>query len=51
MVGVVGKHFESFKAFPIRQVGLSAQFGKTMEGIQTQLLETQQADSAGRRRT
>jgi len=44
MVGVVGKHFESFKAFPIRQVGLSAQFGKTIEGIQTQLLKMQQAN-------
>jgi len=42
MVGVVGKHLESFKEFPIRQVGLSAQFGKTIEGVQSQLLKMQQ---------
>jgi len=44
MVGVVEQHFGSFKDFPIRQIGLSAQFGKTIEGIQTQLLKMQQAN-------
>ena len=44
MLGIVGKHLESFKEFPIRQVGLSAQFGKTIEGIQAQLLKMQQAN-------
>ena len=44
MVGVVEQHFASFRDFPIRQVGLSAQFGKTIEGIQSQLLKMQQAN-------
>jgi arylsulfatase len=44
MVGVVEQHFTSFKEFPIRQIGLSAQFGKTIEGIQAQLLKLQQAN-------
>jgi len=44
MLGIVGKHLESFKEFPIRQVGLSAQFGKTIEDIQSQLLKIQHAN-------
>ena len=38
-----GSTSQSFKAFPIRQVGLSAQFGKTIEGIQIATAE----DAAG----
>ena len=37
-VDIAGQHLESFKDFPIRQLGLSAQFGKTIEGIQSQIL-------------
>jgi arylsulfatase len=39
IVGIAGKHLESFQEFPIRQLGLSAQFGKTLEGIQSQILK------------
>lgn len=39
MVGVVEKHLGTFREFPVRQVGLSAQFGKTIEGIQSQILK------------
>ena len=39
IVGIAGQHLESFKEFPIRQLGLSAQFGKTLEGIQSQILK------------
>jgi arylsulfatase len=31
-----------FKQFPVRQVGLSAQMGKTIEGIQSQILKIKQ---------
>ncbi len=44
MLGIVEKHLASFKEFPIRQVGLSAQFGKTIEGIQSQLLKMTQSN-------
>lgn len=44
IVGVVAKHLESFKEFPIRQVGLSADFGKTIEGIQSQILKMNQSN-------
>ncbi len=44
MLGIVERHLASFKEFPIRQVGLSAQFGKTIEGIQSQLLKMTQAN-------
>jgi hypothetical protein len=47
MVGVVEQRFASFKDFPVRQFGLSAQFGETIEGIQSQLLKMQYADWAG----
>ncbi len=39
MIGIVEKHLGTFKEFPVRQVGLSAQFGKTIEGIQSHLLK------------
>jgi hypothetical protein len=29
----------TFQDFPIRQLGLSAQMGKTIEGIQSQILK------------
>ena len=41
LVGIVGKHLQSFQEFPVRQVGLSADFGKTIEGIQSQILKIQ----------
>lgn len=44
MLEIVANHLQSFKEFPIRQVGLSADFGKTIEGIQSQLLRMQQVD-------
>jgi hypothetical protein len=44
IVGVMEQHFAGFKDFPIRQVGLSTQLGKTIEGIQSQLLKLQQAN-------
>jgi hypothetical protein len=33
------KHLMSFQQFPVRQLGLSAQMGKTIEGIQSQILK------------
>ena len=45
MVGIVGEHLNSFKEFPIRQVGLSAQFGKTIEAVQAQILRAQQSSN------
>ena len=35
------KHLETFRDFPIRQVGLSADVGKTIEGVQSQILKLQ----------
>ncbi len=32
---------QTFQEFPVRQIGLSAQMGKTIEGIQSQLLRLQ----------
>jgi arylsulfatase len=43
MLGIAMQHLASFKDFPVRQVGLSADFGKTLEGIQAQILKLQQA--------
>ena len=43
IVGIAGKHLMSFQDFPIRQLGLSAQIGKTIEGIQSQILKIQTA--------
>ena len=42
IVGIVGQHLSTFKEYPVRQVGLSADFGKTIEGLQSQLLKLQQ---------
>ena len=44
IVGIVSQHLTTFKAFPIRQVGLSADVGKTIEGIQSQFLRLQKAE-------
>ena len=44
MVGIVGQHLQTFKEFPVRQLGLSADVGKTIEGIQSQLLRLQKAE-------
>ncbi len=41
ILGVVQAHLASFKEFPVRQVGLSAQMGKTIERIQSQILTLQ----------
>jgi arylsulfatase A-like enzyme len=43
MLGVIEQHLSTFREFPVRQVGLSAQIGKTIEGIQSQILKMQQA--------
>ncbi len=43
MLGIAEQHLASFKEFPVRQVGLSAQVGKTIEGIQSQILKLHQA--------
>ena len=37
VLGLVMKHLETFRDFPIRQVGLSADVGKTIEGVQSQI--------------
>jgi arylsulfatase len=39
---VVQAHLASFREFPIRQVGLSANVGKTIEGVQDQLLKLEE---------
>jgi arylsulfatase A-like enzyme len=44
LVGLTAQHLATFKEFPVRQVGLSAQMGKTIEGIQSQILKMQQAN-------
>jgi arylsulfatase A-like enzyme len=41
VLGLVLKHLASFRDFPIRQVGLSADVGKTIEGVQSQILKLQ----------
>jgi len=41
VLGIVQKHLETFQEYPVRQVGLSAQMGKTIEGIQSQILKMQ----------
>jgi arylsulfatase len=41
MLGVIEKHFASFQEFPVRQIGLSGEFGKTIEKIQNQILSIQ----------
>ena len=44
IVGITERHLATFREFPVRQVGLSAQMGKTFEGIQSQILKMQQAN-------
>jgi arylsulfatase A-like enzyme len=41
ILGIAMQHLESFKKFPVRQVGLSADVGKTIEGVQSQILKIQ----------
>jgi arylsulfatase len=41
---VLQQHLASFREFPIRQVGLSANVGKTIEAMQSQLLQIQTHD-------
>jgi arylsulfatase len=43
IIGVVQQHLATFQEFPIRQLGLSADVGKTIEGVQSQLLKLQQS--------
>jgi arylsulfatase len=43
ILGVMEQHLATFKEFPVRQVGLSAQMGKTIEAIQSQILQIQQS--------
>lgn len=42
IVGIVEQHLMTFQQFPVRQIGLSAQMGKTIEGIQSQILKMKQ---------
>ena len=44
ILGLVGKHLATFKDYPVRQLGLSADMGKTLEGIQSTILKLQKAD-------
>lgn len=44
MVAVALQHLQSFKEFPVRQLGLSADVGKTVEGVQLQILKLQQGN-------
>ena len=42
ILSIIEQHLATFKEFPVRQVGLSAQMGKTIEGIQSQILKIKQ---------
>ena len=44
IVGIAGQHLATFKEFPIRQLGMSADVGKTIEGVQSQILKLQQSN-------
>ena len=44
MIGIVEKHLATFREFPIRQLGLSADVGKTIEGVQSQILKLKQGE-------
>src|SRR6266704_852821 len=44
IVGIAVQHLATFKEFPIRQLGMSADVGKTIEGVQSQILKLQQAN-------
>ena len=41
ILGIAMQYLESFKKFPVRQVGLSADVRKTIEGEQSQILKIQ----------
>ncbi len=43
ILGVLQQHLATFKEFPVRQIGLSAEMGKTIEAIQSQILRVQQS--------
>ncbi len=42
IIGIAEQHLATFKDFSVRQVGLSADVGKTLEGIQSQILKLRQ---------
>jgi arylsulfatase len=42
ILAIVQQHLATFQEFPIRQLGLSADVGKTIEGVQSQILKLQQ---------
>jgi arylsulfatase A-like enzyme len=44
ILGVAMQHLASFRDFPVRQVGMSADVGKTLEGIQSQILKMQRPE-------
>jgi arylsulfatase A-like enzyme len=44
LIDIVKQHLATFKEFPIRQLGLSADVGKTIEGVQGQILKLQQSN-------
>lgn len=44
ILAITTEHLATFKEFPIRQLGLSAEVGKTIEGVQSQILKLQQAN-------
>lgn len=44
ILGLVQKHLSSFREYPVRQLGLSADVGKMIEGIQAQILKIQTHD-------
>ena len=44
IIGIAIQHLATFKEFPIRQLGMSADVGKTIEGVQSQILKLQQAN-------
>jgi arylsulfatase len=44
ILGLLQQHLASFREFPVRQVGLSANVGKTIETMQSQILQLSQHD-------
>jgi arylsulfatase len=44
IVDIATQHLATFRDFPIRQLGLSADVGRTIEGVQSQILKLQQAN-------
>ena len=41
ILGLTVQHLGTFKEYPVRQLGLSGDVGKTIEGIQSQILRMQ----------